>query len=156
MWNLFKKEKSKKLVAPVDGKLIPLSQVKDEAFASGALGTGYAVMFDGNKVVAPADGTIEACFPTGHAVGIKTSFSEIIVHIGIDTVQMEGKGFHVLVKTGDVVKTSDVIVEVDSDVIKECGFDPVTMVLLTEGKDIKLESENQIVKAGDEVAKCLD
>ena len=88
MWNLFKKEKSKKLVAPVDGKLIPLSQVKDEAFASGALGTGYAVMFDGNKVVAPADGTIEACFPTGHAVGIKTSFSEIIVHIGIDTVQM--------------------------------------------------------------------
>ena len=88
MWNLFKKEKSKKLVAPVDGKLIPLSQVKDEAFASGALGTGYAVMFDGNKVVAPVDGTIEACFPTGHAVGIKTSFSEIIVHIGIDTVQM--------------------------------------------------------------------
>ena len=111
MWNLFKKEKSKKLVAPVDGKLIPLSQVKDEAFASGALGTGYAVMFDGNKVVAPADGTIEACFPTGHAVGIKTSFSEIIVHIGIDTVQMEGKGFHVLVKNGDVVKTGDVIVE---------------------------------------------
>ena len=150
MWNLFKKEKSKKLVAPVDGKLIPLSQVKDEAFASGALGTGYAVMFDGNKVVAPAGGTIEACFPTGHAIGIKTSFSEIIVHIGIDTVQMEGKGFHVLVKTGDV------LVEVDSDVIKECGFDPVTMVLLTEGKEIKLESENEIVKAGDEVAKCLD
>ena len=71
------------------------------------------------------------------------------MHIGIDTVQMEGKGFHVLVKNGDVVKTGDVIVEVDSNVIKEYGFDPVTMVLLTNGKDIKLESENQIVKAGD-------
>ena len=76
MWNLFKKEKSKKLVAPVDGKLIPLSQVKDEAFASGALGTGYAVMFDGNKVVAPADGTIEACFPTGMRLVLKLAFQK--------------------------------------------------------------------------------
>lgn len=156
MWNLFKKGSNKKLVSPVDGKVIPLSKVNDEAFASGALGTGYAVIFDGHKVVAPVDGTIEACFPTGHAVGIKSSFSEIIVHIGIDTVEMKGEGFHVLVNNGDTVKKGDVLVEVDSNFIKEKGFDPVTMVLLTEGNHVELELEDKIVKAGDEVAKYLD
>ena len=154
MWNLFKKN-NKTLVSPVDGKVISLANVNDEAFASEALGTGFAVEFEGNQVVSPVDGTIVTCFPTGHAIGIETSFAEIIIHIGIDTVEMKGDGFHVLVNDGDVVKKGDKLVEVDANLIRECGYDPVTMVLLTNHDKIELELENKTVKAGDEVAKYL-
>ncbi len=156
MWNLFKKESKKTLVSPVDGKVIPLAQVEDEAFSSGSIGTGYAVKFEGNQVVAPINGEVATCFPTGHAIGIKADASDVIIHIGIDTVNMHGEGFHVAVKEGDIVKKGDLLVKVDSKFIQEKGYDPVTMVLLTNGNTVSLSAENCIVKAGDEVAEYME
>ena len=98
MFNFFKKEEFK-IVAPVSGELIPLSQVPDQVFSTKMMGDGFAVIPGSNRVVAPLSGSLETVFPTGHAVGIKTKDGiECIVHIGLDTVELNGEGFNVLVK----------------------------------------------------------
>lgn len=116
------------------------------------MGNGYAIKLEGNKIVAPVSGTIEACFPTGHAIGIHSDLSDIIVHIGIDTVELNGEGFHVLVKIGDKVKANDLLVEIDREFIESKGYDTTTMVVLTTGEDIEIEKLHSKVKAGEVVA----
>lgn len=152
MWKLFKnKEKKNIVVSPAKGKVLPLSEVKDEAFSSGSMGEGYAIAFDGNKIVSPVDGVVEACFPTGHAVGIHSDISDVIVHIGIDTVELNGEGFRMLVKPQDKVKKGDALVEVESSYLIEKGYDATTMVVFTTGENVVLEKTNEIVKEGEEV-----
>lgn len=152
MWNLFKgKQKKNVLVSPVNGRVIALSEVGDEAFSSGSMGEGFAVEFNGEKVVSPVDGKVEACFPTGHAFGIHCDFSDVIVHVGIDTVELQGDGFHVRVKEGDTVKKGDILAEVDASFLKEKGYDATTMVVLTTGEALHLEKEKEYVQAGEEV-----
>ena len=93
------------VMAPITGRVIPLSEVKDEAFSSGALGKGVAIVPAEGKVYAPCDGVVSALFPTGHAIGITgTNKAEVLMHIGMDTVKLEGKFFHIKTQAGASVK----------------------------------------------------
>lgn len=124
--------KSETIVSPLNGKVIPLSQVEDAAFASGALGQGVAILPDQGVLYAPADGQIVALFPTGHAIGLTTNNgAEILMHVGMDTVQLDGKGFKPFVKMGDTVQKGQKLLEFDIQAITEAGYSLVTPVLVT-------------------------
>ena len=124
------------LTAPMAGELVALSDVADEAFAAGALGPGIAVSpAAGAVVVAPCDGKVSVAFPTGHAYGIKSASGvQVLIHIGMDTVKLEGKGFTPRVAKGDAVKRGDVLAEVDWDLIREAGYDTITPMVVTNKK----------------------
>ncbi len=124
------------IASPLKGRLVKLSDVKDEAFSSGALGLGVAVMPEEGAVYAPADGTISAFFPTGHAIGMTTADGvELLIHVGMDTVQLEGKGFTPLAKAGDMVKKGQKLLEFDMDLITNAGFSLVTPVLVANSAE---------------------
>lgn len=120
------------LTSPVNGTQIPLSEVADETFASEMLGTTVAVEPADGKIVAPCDGEVSNIFETGHAVCITTeSVGELLIHIGIDTVKMDGKGFTKKVSDGDKVHAGDILVEADLEEIKNAGYQTTTMMILT-------------------------
>lgn len=119
-------------VSPVKGEVLPLSEAKDEVFASGALGQGAVIVPSEGKVVAPFDAKIGALFPTKHAIClVGDNGLELMIHIGIDTVKLEGKCFEAFVKPEDHVKAGDVLVEFDIDGIKEAGYSEQTMLIMT-------------------------
>lgn len=118
--------------SPLKGTVIPLDQVEDEAFSSGVLGKGAAVIPEEGVLWAPADGTISAMFPTGHAIGMVTeSGAEVLMHVGMDTVKLNGEGFKPLIKAGDQVRKGQPLLEFDMKLIQEAGYSLVTPVLVT-------------------------
>ena len=120
------------LTSPVNGTQIPLAEVADETFASEMLGSTVAVEPADGKIVAPCDGEVSNIFETGHAVCITTEAGgELLIHIGIDTVKMDGKGFTKKVSDGDKVHAGDVLVEADLEEIKKAGYQTTTMMILT-------------------------
>lgn len=124
--------KKESIVSPITGEVKTLSEVKDPAFASEAMGKGIAIEPSIGEVVSPVDGVISAVFPSGHAIGIRSNDgAEILIHIGIDTVQLNGKYFSSHVKQGDNVKQGDLLVNFDLEKIKEAGFEVITPVIIT-------------------------
>ena len=125
-----------KLRSPIVGEVVALSEVNDPVFSSGVMGQGIAVKPSKGVVYAPADAEIAIAFPTGHAYGIKTdSGAEILIHVGIDTVSMNGEGFEAKVSQGDRVRAGDIIGTFDSEVIAANGLDDTTMVIITNTMD---------------------
>lgn len=137
--------------APITGITKKLSDIEDKGFASGAMGEGFAIEMQDGKVVAPFSGEVMICFPTGHAYGLKSNDGkEILIHIGMDTVELDGKGFDVKVQAGQKIKQGDVLVNVDIDYVKSQGKSLVTPIVFTDGRKVELLQENVAVKAGDE------
>ena len=123
------------LTSPIEGTKVPLSEVKDEAFAGGALGPGIAISPWAGAVVAPCDGKVTVAFPTGHAYGLKSASGlQVLIHIGMDTVKLDGKGFTPKVAKGDFVRRGDVLAVVDWDAIRAAGYDTITPVVVTNKK----------------------
>ncbi len=124
--------KEETLGSPVNGKVVPLSQVSDQTFASEMLGTTVAVEPADGKIVAPCDGEVINIFDTGHAVCMTTKAGgELLIHVGVDTVKLEGKGFTKKVSDGASVKAGDVLIEADLDTIRAAGYPATTMFILT-------------------------
>ena len=140
-------------VSPVEGKVMELSEVKDKVFSQGIMGNGFAVELTSGTVRAPFSGEVTVVFPTGHAIGMKRADGlEVLIHIGMDTVQLNGKGFSLHVKQGDYVNAGDVLVEVDLDYIKSEGKSLVSPVVFPNGQAVSLNVQGNIKTGQDVVA----
>lgn len=130
--------KSEEIVgAPMSGEVLPLEELKDEAFSSGVMGKGAGIEPSEGKVVSPVDGTVSTLFPTLHAVGITSdSGTEILIHVGMDTVQLDGEGFEAHVKQGDKVKKGQLLLDVDLKLLREKGYSTQTPVLVVNPDDM--------------------
>lgn len=120
------------IACPVKGTIIPVTEVKDEAFASQGMGDGIGIIPQDGNIYAPFDGTIEAVFPTGHAIGLSSNGVSLLIHIGIDTVKLNGEGFHLMVNQDDRVKKGDLLVSFDQKLLEEKGYDPTVICIVTE------------------------
>lgn len=133
--------------SPVIGQMISLSDVEDDIFSSKVMGEGIAIIPSKGELYAPVDGEISLLFETNHALGMKTANGvEVLFHIGIDTVQLEGKFFKPLVQAGDKVKAGDLLIQFDLEKIKEAGYDPVTLAVITntDQYDIKVTQLKEV------------
>ncbi|MCF2670539.1 PTS transporter subunit EIIC [Butyricicoccus pullicaecorum] len=140
-----KKAEAAVLTAPIAGTVIPLSEVGDGVFSEGMVGEGFAIEPTGNKVYAPADCTVSMVFETKHAIGLVAGNMELIIHVGIDTVQLDGKPFTIQVKDGDVLKQGDLIGSFDAKMIQDAGYRLTTPVVVTNADAF---SDLSIVKRG--------
>lgn len=121
------------IAAAASGEIIPLEKVKDEAFARKMMGDGVAIIPSEDDIVAPCDGTVSMLYPTLHAFGITSADGlDILVHIGIDTVRLKGKGFRSFVKEGQKVRVGERIIKVDTYDMKNKGLDLTTMILFPD------------------------
>ena len=142
MLGFLKRRQLPELAAVISGKCIPLEEVKDEVFASKAMGDGVAIVPESSEVVAPCDGNLRLVANTGHAFGMVSNDGvEILIHIGIDTVKLDGKGFVVLANQGEEVKKGQPIIRFDPDIMKDNNLDMTTMMILLS-KDVMIETYN--------------
>lgn len=139
--------------SPVNGKVITLESVDDGMFSEKILGDGMAVVPSDGNFIAPVRGTVESAFPTGHAYGIKTdSGLEVLIHIGLDTVNLNGKGFRPQVRQGEKVKAGDKLAEVDLEVIRKAGYPTETMIIVTSGNQVTgIAAPSAEIKAGEKL-----
>lgn len=132
-------EMKEEIVSPADGTLMPLSSVDDKIFAEGMMGTGFALEPKDGNVYSPVNGRIENVFPTRHAIGIVSDEGkEILIHMGIDTVKMDGNGFEVLVQEGDMVESGQLLARMDLEKVKQAGHKATIMVVFTNLADYQL------------------
>lgn len=151
MFGFFKKKNDKeansdfKLVAAISGKVLPLSEVPDPVFAQKMAGDGVAIEPSGDTIVAPADGKLSLIFNTKHAFAMTLENGvELLVHIGIDTVSLNGEGFEQLAEAGTEVKAGTPIIKIDRDFIKSKGFSLMTPVLITNHDSYELKTIENI------------
>lgn len=134
-------------VMPIDGKIIPLSEVPDEVFAQGMMGPGFAIVPSGNTVHSPIDGKVVSIFPTKHAIGLATDTGvEVLIHFGLDTVNLKGQGFDLLVEDGQLVERGDALLKVDMDYVVANAPSTVTPIVFTNLTDQKLD----VLKTGNQ------
>ncbi len=153
MFQLFRKKGNKVLTAVADGQCIPMKDVRDPAFAAKALGEGVAICPESDTIVAPCDGTLSLITPTRHAFAMEREDGlELMVHIGIDTVALNGEGFEVLTQAGQAVKKGQPIIRFDPEVMREKKIDMTTMLILLnhEAFEIKALYHGRQVKKGED------
>ncbi len=139
-------------VSPMDGNLLPLNKVQDQAFASKAMGDGFAIDLKGSQVVSPVNGEVIVCFPTNHAYGLKTSDGkEILIHIGMDTVELNGEGFIPHVQVGDMIHKGDLLCEVDPSFIVSKNKSLVSPIVFTSGESIQLKKQGTVHVLDEEI-----
>lgn len=159
MFDFFKKKKEDKgikLLSPITGEAVDITEVPDPTFAEKMLGDGIAIIPKEGEVVSPVDGTIGMVFDTKHAVSITSKDGvEILIHVGLDTVSLGGNGFEAFVKAGDEVKVGDKLLSVDLEVIKEAGLNSITPMVvcnIDEYASIEFIKLGEIAR-GDEAVK---
>lgn len=146
------------IYSPIAGEIKALSEVEDEAFSDGALGQGLAIVPKEGRVYAPCDGTVSTFFPTGHAIGmLADDGAEILIHIGMDTVKLNGEGFTKKVSQGDQVKKGELLLEFDLDKIKAEGLSVVSPVVITNSADYSdvVVTDASMVRCGDSLITVL-
>lgn len=148
------KPKEKVIFSPLNGQVIPLSNVKDPVFADGILGKGAAILPSEGRLVSPVNGTILNVFPTLHAIGIQSDDGlEILIHLGFDTVELEGKYFKSNISEGDKVSVGDLLIEFQVEEIKNAGYDITTPIVVTNSDQYEtieaIPEEN--IKAGEKL-----
>lgn len=132
--------KAEVLSKPVEGQVVALSEVNDEVFSSGMIGEGFGIIPTSGELIAPEDGEITMLFETNHAIGLKTrNGAELLFHIGLDTVQLEGKHFTPYVNAGDQVKQGQPLIQFDLDAIKAAGFDPIVICVVTNQENFTVK-----------------
>ena len=129
--------KNGEVLQPVEGKVIPRDQIPDDTFAGGILGDGVGIQPTGDLVIAPFDGTVSSVAESQHAVGLECNGMELLIHVGVDTVSMNGEGFTCFVKEGDQVKAGQPLIKFDREKIKAAGFSDTVAVLLTNSDDME-------------------
>lgn len=136
LFNKLFSKSSYQLCAPVAGEAVPVSVVPDPTFSEGMLGDGIAINPTDGKICAPCAATVDMMFTTGHAVSLVADFgAEILIHVGLETVSLEGKHFTVHAQNGDKVKKGQLLIEVDLDAIKAEGFNPITPMLVCNSSE---------------------
>ncbi|MGT2716172.1 beta-glucoside-specific PTS transporter subunit IIABC [Streptococcus respiraculi] len=149
----------KKIASPLKGTLLPLEQVNDETFAGKLLGEGIAIVPSNGKVVSPIDGVIASVFPSKHAIGlISQDGVEVLIHVGLETVNLNGEGFTSFVKEGDKVQKGDVLLEVDIASLIDKGYDVTTPIIVTNTQnflDVLPMNEKATVEAGEDILAIL-
>lgn len=139
------------LIAPLTGELVDITKVEDITFSQKMLGDGVAIIPTDGKLVAPADGKIIQLFHTKHAIGIDIKGLELLIHVGMNTVELNGEGFTAHVSEGDKVKKGDLLLEVDLELLKEKGYPIETPLVITNMEVVKelTKSEGQVVAGQD-------
>ena len=134
-------KKKKQINAFVTGRVVPLSEVKDQVFSTGMMGEGLAIYPKEGLIVSPVDGTIEAANPEmRHAVGLKTQEGiELLIHVGLDTVELKNEGFELLVSEGQKVKSGEPLLLFDRKAISSAGLDDVVMLVITDPKGYQFD-----------------
>ena len=145
-------------LAPVSGRVVPLEEVPDEVFAGKLAGDGVAIIpGESGEAVAPVSGELARLFEGGHAFGILTEEGvELIVHVGLDTVELEGEGFRRIATEGDRVEAGEPIVSFDLETIRSAGYDPVTPVVVSNASEFPVRVVAQVpgeVRKGDELLR---
>lgn len=130
-------KKKKVLLSPMSGKVVDITELDDPVFSGKMVGDGVGIIPEDGEVLSPVDGEIVQMFETGHAVGIKSDDVEILIHVGMDTVEIKGEGFTKHVNVGDKVKAGDKLITADLELIKSHGKKIDTPVVITNGKEIK-------------------
>lgn len=147
MINFFKKARKVEFAAPTTGKVIPLEQVKDDVFSSKMMGDGFAISPDLSDpvIVSPVAGKVMMIPDTLHAIGLKTANDrfEVLVHIGLDTVDLQGQGFKSLVQVGDHIAIGDPLIQVNWEQLVQSGYDVSTMVIVTNDTNTKFDLSAQ-------------
>ncbi|RDI43084.1 PTS sugar transporter subunit IIA [Falsibacillus pallidus] len=144
-------DKNVDLFAPMSGKILPLEEVPDPVFSQRMMGDGFAIEPSEGVAVAPFDGTVIQLFPTKHAIGLKAeNGAEVLIHIGLETVSMNGEGFEAMVSEGDKVKKGDSLVTFDIQLINEKASSVISPIIVTNGDDIEVLNMREVdhVKAG--------
>ncbi len=154
MFGFFKK-KQVEIVSPVDGSLVELEDINDQVFSKKLVGDGVAIVPSSRTITSPIDGVVTRIFPTKHAFMITSpSGIEVMVHVGLDTVDLNGEGFICLVKEGDTVSQACPILEVDFEFLKSKNKDIVTPIIVTSDKEITLEkSKIGTIREGESLVK---
>lgn len=143
IFDIFKKKnKSSIILAPTNGEILELSYVPDEVFSNKIMGDGFAIKSNDGVIVSPVDATVEMIFDTKHAMGLKTDDGlELLIHLGIDTVNLKGEGFEIFTNVGDKVKAGDKIMKMDVDFIKNnatSDISPIIFTSLEDGQSVKV------------------
>ncbi len=135
------------IIAPLEGKISPISEMNDETFASGVLGKGVMITPTGSNAIAPFDGTVEMIFPTSHAVALKSNDGvELLIHIGINTVELDGKYFKAFVQSGQTVSKGQKLISFEIEEIKKAGYDISTAVTVTNSDEVVFDLEKALIK----------
>jgi len=154
MFNIFKKKSSNKLAAPIDGELTGIENVSDEVFSTKVMGDGFAIKPSSDLVVSPVSGEVTSVFPTKHAISITTNNGlEVLLHLGIDTVELKGAPFEMMVEAGQHVQVGDDLVKMNREEIIKNNKDDIVMLVLPGKSDINFDPiiSNHTVSAGEEV-----
>lgn len=147
----FKKKQSQQIYAPVAGTCIPLQEVNDSTFSDGLMGPGIGIEPADTIIKSPVSGKITMIFPTGHAIGLtRDDGLEVLIHVGIETVNLQGKGFQVLCEQNQTIKTGTELLRVDFAYIRQQGLDPTVIMVFPNGKEFHVEFVEDARKVSNE------